>query len=129
LADDAQVLRNRIERMARRGFRGYPLGTVAYYGPNDRVASKVVAAVLASEHAPAEPMAKWVSGDLDVRDEPTILSRVLHFLTANAVRSVVVTPGIYGCPHEEGLDYPLGEPCHLCPFWENRDREQIFKGR
>jgi hypothetical protein len=27
-----------------------------------------------------------------------------------------------GCPHEEGIDYPEGEPCPQCPFWTHRDR-------
>ena len=29
---------------------------------------------------------------------------------------------IYGCPHEEGQDYPLGEVCPACPFWAHRRR-------
>jgi hypothetical protein len=29
---------------------------------------------------------------------------------------------IIGCPHEEGIDYPEGEECPLCPFWKGRDR-------
>jgi hypothetical protein len=32
---------------------------------------------------------------------------------------------IIGCPHEEGTDYPEGEACPQCPFWQGRDR---FKG-
>jgi hypothetical protein len=29
---------------------------------------------------------------------------------------------IIGCPHEEGIDYPLGSTCPLCPFWKDKDR-------
>ena len=29
---------------------------------------------------------------------------------------------INGCPHEEGVDYPLGEVCPACPFWAHRRR-------
>jgi hypothetical protein len=33
------------------------------------------------------------------------------------VKEVVMTGGIVGCPHEEGIDYPLGEDCPHCPYW------------
>jgi len=29
---------------------------------------------------------------------------------------------IIGCPHEEGIDYPLGRTCPRCPFWAGIDR-------
>jgi hypothetical protein len=27
-----------------------------------------------------------------------------------------------GCPHEEGVDYPMGRTCPRCPFWAGIDR-------
>jgi hypothetical protein len=34
--------------------------------------------------------------------------------------------GIFGCPHEEGIDYPNGGVCPRCPFWAEHDRfEQV----
>jgi hypothetical protein len=35
--------------------------------------------------------------------------------------SVVMTGGIIGCPHQEGIDYE-GEWCPVCEFWHGRDR-------
>jgi len=32
----------------------------------------------------------------------------------------VVTDGIIGCPHEEGIDFPVGEGCPYCPFWRGK---------
>jgi hypothetical protein len=29
---------------------------------------------------------------------------------------------INGCPHEEGVDYPVGEVCPKCLFWADRQR-------
>ena len=29
---------------------------------------------------------------------------------------------IIGCPHEEGIDYPMGRTCPRCPFWAGIDR-------
>jgi hypothetical protein len=111
----------------RSGFRGYPVGTVAYYGPNDQIASKVVAAIVRSEAAEPGPIAKWVSADTDARENAHVLGQVLDFLDQQGARSVVVTPGIYGCPHEEGMDYPEGQACPLCPFWAGRDRDDILR--
>ena len=33
----------------------------------------------------------------------------------HGVKSVAMTEGNMGCPHEEGEDFPLGEDC---PFWK-----------
>jgi hypothetical protein len=37
-------------------------------------------------------------------------------------RSVAIINKILGCPHEEDIDYPLGESCPKCPFGAGRDR-------
>lgn len=117
----------RIQAMARRGYRGYPIGTVAYYGPNDQVASKIAVGIVLEEDGPVEFMEKWLSPDVDVRHDKGTQDAVLAFLESHRVRSVALTPGIYGCPHEEGIDYPEGEVCPHCPFWAGKDREQVFE--
>ncbi len=129
MTESAKELWTRIERKAGGGFRGYPIGTVAYYGPTDRFASKIVVGILKTEDGDPDPVEKWVSTDLDVRRNGQVLGQVLEFLDRQGVRSVATTPGIYGCPHEEGLDYPEGGPCPLCPFWADRDRDEIFRKR
>ncbi|MCK4303422.1 MAG: hypothetical protein KAY24_04225 [Candidatus Eisenbacteria sp.] len=116
----------RIQAMAQKGYRGYPIGTVAYYGPNDQVASKIAVGIVLEEAGPVEFMEKWLSPDVDVRHDAGIQDAVLAFLESHRVRSVALTPGIYGCPHEEGIDYPEGEVCPHCPFWAGKDRRQIF---
>jgi len=111
-----------IRRKARKGFRGYPLGTVALYGPNDRVATKVaVGIVLGEEEEPSE-LRRWRSGGEDIRGDAEIERGIIDFLREHQVKSVVMTDRIIGCPHEEGIDYPEGETCPECPFWANRDR-------
>lgn len=103
-------------------FRGYPIGTVAFYGPDDETATKVVAGIQESEDAEPSVLKKWFSEDLDARIDPRIGREVKKFLRRLDARSVVVTRGIIGCPHEEGIDYPTGESCPECPYWEGRDR-------
>jgi hypothetical protein len=122
----AQWQREKLRKKAEKGFRGYPAATIAYYGPDNQRASKVVVAIVVSEGAEPEPMQKWYSDSGDVRANATIVESILKFLTTHAVKSVAAVDGIIGCPHEEGIDYPLGEACPTCPFWKNRDR---FSGK
>jgi hypothetical protein len=106
----------------RKGFRGYPAATIAYYGPTDERASKVVVGIFKAEGAEAEPMQKWFTDSGDARTDAAIMKAMSDFIKVNAVKSVAAVDGIIGCPHEEGLDYPEGDKCPQCPFWTNRDR-------
>jgi len=110
-----------LRKKAKRGFRGYPIATVAFYGPDDKRASKVAVGLVVAENEKVT-MQRWFSEEDDVRTEPAILQAVLDFIKAHAVRSVVMTDRIIGCPHEEGIDYPEGQKCPQCPFWATRDR-------
>tara|TARA_Y100000031_G_scaffold131211_1_gene151386 strand:- start:4 stop:168 length:165 start_codon:yes stop_codon:yes gene_type:complete len=50
----------------------------------------------------------------------------MEFLSEESIDKISKTPGIYGCPHEEGIDYPQGKSCSQCSYWENRDRDSLF---
>ena len=57
-----------LRKFAERGFRGYPLATLAFYGPDDRKASKIVLGMIDSRGA--EPhLHKWIreTDDKDLR--------------------------------------------------------------
>ena len=54
-------LKKRLAKKAKRGFCGYPVGTLACYGPDDRRASKLVAAIIKAEGGQATEMQKWYS--------------------------------------------------------------------
>ena len=113
---------DRLKKRVSKGARGYPMASVAFYGPTDKLASKVVVGVTAVEGAEVEPLERWYSPDQDARKNSEILKTVLYFLEAHGVKSVVMPDRLLGCPHEEGKDYPEGEPCPHCPYWRNRDR-------
>ncbi len=110
----------RLSKKSRRGFRGYPLATLAAYGPDDRRASKVVVSVFVREGEEGE-MRKWFSETADVRSDPKIAAEILDFLEQNDVLSIAMPERIIGCPHEEDIDYE-GEYCPVCSFWIGRDR-------
>jgi len=111
-----------LRKKAKRGFRGYPVATVAYYGPDDKRASKVAVGILEEEDGAVTAMERWFSDEGDVRSDDSILQAILEFINHRAVHSVVMADRIIGCPHEEIKDYPEGEKCPQCPFWATRDR-------
>jgi hypothetical protein len=109
-----------LEKKARRGFQGYPIATVAFYGPDDKLATKVAVAIVLDDGEPKN-MRRWLA-EHDVRNDPTVGKEILEFIRTYTARSVVITDRIIGCPHEEGVDYPDGQTCPQCPFWAHRDR-------
>ena len=111
-----------LTKRSNKGFRGYPIGTVAFYGPDDRRASKVAVGIVPKEGAEATGLERWFSDLADVRDDADIINAIMTFLERQGVKSIVLADRILGCPHEEGTDYPLGEKCPACPFWTSRDR-------
>ncbi|MEA2236987.1 MAG: hypothetical protein QOC81_1711 [Thermoanaerobaculia bacterium] len=112
----------RLEKKAKRGHRGYPVATIAFYGPDASRASKVVVGIVRSEDVEPTEMKKWFSNSGDVRADAAIGDEVIEFIEEQGGKSVVLSPGIIGCPHEEGIDYPDGEVCPQCPYWASRDR-------
>lgn len=95
----------------------YPIGTVAFYGPDDNVTTKIVAAVI--RKAEAEPiLERWVGTNL--RHSPKVQRQIQELFDRHGVKSVAVTDRNLGCPHEEGEDFPLGEDCPFCPFWAGK---------
>jgi hypothetical protein len=80
-----------------------------------------VAIIAAPDTEPVE-LRRWFDDSRDLHTDPTICGEVAVFLRQHDVRSVAMVDAIIGCPHEEGVDYPLGTDCPQCPFWAGRDR-------
>jgi hypothetical protein len=110
-----------INKKARKGRKGYPVATIAFYGPTNKVASKLVCSIIKLDGAEPKPMRKWFS-DKDIRKSEKTLGEVLVFIQENDVKTVSMIDSIIGCPHEEGIDYPEGESCPECKYWKGRDR-------
>jgi hypothetical protein len=113
--------RKRLRKRAKRGFRGYPVATVALYGPDDRTATKLTVGIVPGQDADVTDLRRWLFDQADVRHNADVLEEVLEFIDTTGARSVVMTDRIIGCPHEEGVDYE-GPTCPACPFWAGRDR-------
>ena len=109
-----------LRRATRQGHRGFPVGTVAFYGPDDQRASKVVLGII---HYDGDPqLHKWTSPTGDLRRDTAVLQEIINRMREHGVKSVAMADRIIGCPHEEGVDYPEGQGCPQCGFWRGRNR-------
>ena len=57
-----------IAKFRNRGFRGYPVVTVAFYGPDDRRASKVAVGILPNDRTDPDILQRWNVDEGDARD-------------------------------------------------------------
>lgn len=111
----------RLREKARGGNKGFPLATLAFYGPDDRKATKAVLGIFLRE-GDEGTIHRFFSEAKDIRYRVDIQEMVLARLQEHGVRSLIMMEEVFGCPHEEGVDYPEGESCPHCPFWKGRDR-------
>jgi len=100
-----------------RGHGKYPIGTIVYYGPDDKTCTKIVAGVVKSEGAEAEIERHSGVGMMDDRE---VSAKIKAFFAMHGVRNVMKADGILGCPHEEGIDFPKNQDCPFCPFWAGK---------
>jgi hypothetical protein len=115
----------RLHKKARKGLRGWPVATVAFYGPDLSRASKVAVGIVPAADAEANPLRDWKVDRGDVRRDAAVAREILEFIEEHGALSVAMTDRIIGCPHQEGIDYE-GEYCPVCEFWRGRDR---FSGK
>ena len=101
----------------------YPVATVAAYGPDNTLATKLVVSVL-GRPGRRDPTATrtWMTQAIDVRHDAAIAAEVANFAQQHRAKQTVSYDRIIGCPHEEGIDYPMGRTCLRCPFWAGIDR-------
>ena len=111
----------RLRKRVRRGLRGWPLATIAFYGPNLNQATKVTVGIVPTENTEVAELRDWKVDRGDIRTDPAIARELLEFIDEHQVLSVAMTDGIIGCPHQQGIDYE-GEWCPVCTFWHGRDR-------
>lgn len=91
-------------------------------GHNRRATKLVVGVVRRAGQDEPNPIRTWSSDAVDVRQDPAIAAELADWLGSQRVKDTVSYDRIIGCPHEEGIDYPIGRTCPQCPFWADIDR-------
>jgi hypothetical protein len=62
----------RLRKKARKGLRGWPIATVAFYGPYLHQATKAAVSIVRSENAEVEELRTWIVDRGDIRADPSI---------------------------------------------------------
>ncbi len=110
-----------LRKKAKAGDQGFPHATLAFYGPDDKKATKAVLGIFLRE-GDEGTIYRYFSENRDIRFKIDVQEDALARLREHEVRTPIMVEKIFGRPHEEGIDYPEGEACPKCPFWKGRDR-------
>lgn len=98
--------------------RQFPVATITFYGPDDKTLTKVAVGIVDKEGEEPSALQRWAGPN--VANGPRVQAEIKAFIQEHGAKSVAITNGVIGCPHEEGIDYPLGEDCPFCPFWRGK---------
>jgi hypothetical protein len=82
-----------LTKRAKKGFHGWPIATIALYGPDDSTATKLTVGIVPSEDADATDLRRWLSKeqtDTDIREDIRVTEEVLAFITEAGAKSVVM---------------------------------------
>jgi hypothetical protein len=100
----------------------YPLALISAYGPDSSRATKLVVALVRRSGEDPSELRTWTADAGDVRTDHRTDAEVADWLSDRGIKNSQSFDRIIGCPHEEGIDYPLGRTCPQCPFWAGIDR-------
>ncbi len=113
----------RLKKKAKKGMRGWPVATIAFYGPDLSRATKAAVGIVSAEDAEPSEMRDWTIDAGDIRKDSAVIGEMLEFIENQGALTVIISNGIMGCAHQEGIDYKEEWcPNPECAFWHGRDR-------
>ncbi len=115
-----------LRKKSRAGDQGLPRATLAFYGPDDKRATKAVLGIFLADDDEEGIVHRYTEENKDVRFDVETQESILARIREHEVRSLIMVEKVFGCPHEEGIDYPEGESFPECPFWKDRDRYEAL---
>ncbi|MGF1910933.1 hypothetical protein L4C38_15980 [Vibrio kasasachensis] len=84
--------KKRIAKQVKKGFKGYPLLSIAYFGKTSDLATQVIVTFTAEEAA--EPQEQKFVSETDVRNDETIQSVLIKIIDRAEANSVVEVEGV-----------------------------------
>src|SRR3954465_8660483 len=72
--------RKRLTKRAKKGFRGFPVATVAFYGPDNHRASKLTVGIVLAENEEAVELKRWFAEPGEVREDARVAEEVLAYM-------------------------------------------------
>ncbi|MGF1724229.1 hypothetical protein [Photobacterium nomapromontoriensis] len=84
--------KKRIAKQVKKGFKGYPQISLAYYGKTTELATEVIVGFIQEEGT--EPQEQKFVSENDVRDDETIQSVLVKIIERAGANSVIEREGV-----------------------------------
>lgn len=78
----------RISKRVKRGFQGYPLISIQYFGPSEVLATKVEVGFIQEENA--EPMLETFNSESDIRQDETVQTTIIKIIDRVDAKTVTL---------------------------------------
>ena len=78
----------RINKRVKRGFHGYPMISIQYFGPTEVLATKVEVAFMEQENA--EPMLETFNSETDIRQDETVQTTIIKIIDRVDAKTVTL---------------------------------------
>lgn len=82
----------RISKRVKRGFHGYPMISIEYFGPNENLATKVEVGFIQEENA--EPMLETFNSETDIRQDETVQTTIIKIIDRVDAKTVTLGEGV-----------------------------------
>ena len=79
----------RISKRVKRGFNGYPMISIVYFGPSEALATKVEVGFI--EQQDAEPMLETFNSETDIRKDETVQTTIIKIIDRVDAKTVTLT--------------------------------------
>ena len=107
---------NQLIKKAQKGFRGYPVATVAYYGPDNQKATKVAVGIITREDGEPDPLRRWYAGEKDARLDLEITNQVLAFIKEHKAVSLPQLERYWAVPMKKWWITRKARIAHIVPI-------------
>ena len=78
----------RINKRVKRGFHGYPMISIQYFGPTEVLATKVEVGFIEQENA--EPMLETFNSETDIRQDETVQTTIIKIIDRVDAKTVTL---------------------------------------
>lgn len=82
----------RISKRVKRGFHGYPMISIQYFGPSETLATKVEVGFIQEENA--EPMLETFNSETDLRQDETVQTTIIKIIDRVDAKTVTLDENV-----------------------------------
>ena len=82
----------RISKRVKRGFHGYPIISIQYFGPSETLATKVEVGFIQEENA--EPMLETFNSETDLRQDETVQTTIIKIIDRVDAKTVTLDENV-----------------------------------